>query len=28
LAPTVVIAPVIVWWSRRIKAGTKPKGMP
>ncbi len=28
LAPTVVISPIIAWWSRRIAIGRKPKGMP
>lgn len=28
LAPTVVITPIIVVWSRRIRAGRKPRGMP
>ena len=28
LAPTVVISPIIAWWSRRIATGRKPKGMP
>ncbi|MDP9178507.1 MAG: hypothetical protein M3O61_12575 [Gemmatimonadota bacterium] len=28
LAPTGVITPIIIVWSRRIRAGKKPKGMP
>jgi hypothetical protein len=28
LAPTVVITPIIIVWSRRIRAGRRPKGMP
>lgn len=28
LAPTVVIAPIIIVWNRRIRAGKRPKGMP
>jgi hypothetical protein len=28
LAPTVLITPMIIWWSRRIHAGVRPKGMP
>jgi hypothetical protein len=28
LGPTILITPVIVWWSRRIRAGFRPRGMP
>src|SRR5687767_52191 len=28
LAPTVVITPIIIVWSRRIRAGRRPRGMP
>jgi len=28
LAPTVVITPIIVVWSRKIRAGKRPRGMP
>jgi hypothetical protein len=28
LAPTVLITPIIILWSRRIHAGVRPKGMP
>ena len=28
LAPTVVITPIIIVWSRRIRAGKRPRGMP
>jgi hypothetical protein len=27
LAPTAVLVPVIIWWTRRIRAGVRPRGM-
>lgn len=28
LAPTVLVTPIIIVWSRRIRAGRRPRGMP